>query len=272
MTTMTKAQLFRKAMLERAAKKSGTSTGRSEQLYRHWDLPTNGSATIRLLPDAVPTNPLFWVEYKSIKMPFSGIKNGPNKTDDPVYVTVPCLQTWGEHCEITEAIKEWWKDDDKAATARIYWRKPIYYFNGLVVSSTNPEETPPSNPIRTFGFTKSIFEIIEQFAMDDEIEDLACDYDHGRDFTIRKSSKGGFANYSTSQFSMKERKLSTAERDAIDTHGLVNLSTLLPKKPEDNATLDAIIELFCASRDGLAFDHEMYGEFYRPYVPKTTAV
>jgi hypothetical protein len=85
----------------------------------------------------------------------------------------------------------------------------------------------------------------------------------GVDFRITKTSKGGYADYSTSKWSRRERALDEAERAAIDKFGLFNLSDFRPKKPTD-AEIKIIKELFEKSVEGEAYDLEKYGQYYRP--------
>jgi hypothetical protein len=86
----------------------------------------------------------------------------------------------------------------------------------------------------------------------------------GLDFNIKKTSKGGYADYSTSNWARKESALSEAEAAAIEAHGLFNLADFLPKKPGE-AELRIIKEMFEASVDGQPYDVERWGAYYRPY-------
>jgi hypothetical protein len=85
----------------------------------------------------------------------------------------------------------------------------------------------------------------------------------GVDFRIAKTSKGGFADYSTSKWSRRERALSDVEKQAIDTHGLFDLSAFLPKKPTD-VELKVMKEMFEASVDGEAYDMDRWGQYFKP--------
>jgi len=100
--------------------------------------------------------------------------------------------------------------------------------------------------------------------MDPEMEELPTDYVRGLDFRIVKTSKGGYADYSTSTWARKESALTEAEQQAIETHGLFNLADFLPKKPSD-AELRIIKEMFEASVDGQEYDPDRWGAYYRPY-------
>jgi hypothetical protein len=99
--------------------------------------------------------------------------------------------------------------------------------------------------------------------MDPELEELPTDMMRGLDFRISKTSKGGYADYSTSKWARKESALTEAEQSAVDTHGLFDLSTFLPKKPTD-VELKVIKEMFEASVDGQPYDTERWGQYFRP--------
>ena len=100
--------------------------------------------------------------------------------------------------------------------------------------------------------------------MDPEMEELPTDLMRGLDFRIVKTSKGGYADYSTSTWARKESSLTEVEQAAIDSHGLFDLSTFLPKKPGE-AELRVIKEMFEASVNGEEYDLERWGNYYRPY-------
>jgi hypothetical protein len=99
--------------------------------------------------------------------------------------------------------------------------------------------------------------------MDPEMEEMPTDYVKGVDFRINKTTKGGYADYSTSKWSRRERALDEAERAAVDTHGLHNLGDFRPKEPTE-AEVKIIKELFEKSVDGEAYDLEKYGQYFRP--------
>jgi hypothetical protein len=85
----------------------------------------------------------------------------------------------------------------------------------------------------------------------------------GLDFRIAKTSKGGFADYSTSKWSRRERSLTGDESSAVEAHGLFDLSGFLPKKPTD-VELKVMKEMFEASVDGEAYDMERWGQYFKP--------
>ena len=85
----------------------------------------------------------------------------------------------------------------------------------------------------------------------------------GVDFRINKTTKGGYADYSTSKWSRRERPLDEQERAAVDKHGLHNLNDFRPKEPTE-AEVKIIKELFEKSVEGEAYDLEKYGQYFRP--------
>lgn len=125
------------------------------------------------------------------------------------------------------------------------------------------DDKTPENPIRRFVISPQIFNLIKAALMDPELESMPTDYAAGLDFTITKTSKGGYADYSTSKWSRKETALTAQEQAAIDTHGLFNLSDFLPKRPGE-VELKVIKEMFEASVDGQAYDPDRWAQYFKP--------
>jgi len=86
---------------------------------------------------------------------------------------------------------------------------------------------------------------------------------HGLDYRMKKGSKGGYADYSTSSWARRERPLSDNEQAAIDQYGLFNLTDFLPKKPGE-VELKVMKEMFEASVDGEPYDMERWGQYFKP--------
>jgi len=99
--------------------------------------------------------------------------------------------------------------------------------------------------------------------MDPDMEELPTDYTAGVDFRLNKTTKGGYADYSTSNWARRDRPLGDNEMAAVNAHGLFNLSDFLPKKPGD-VELKVMQEMFEASVDGEAFDMDRWGQYFRP--------
>jgi hypothetical protein len=146
---------------------------------------------------------------------------------------------------------------------RKYWKKRSYLFQGFVTQTDLQEDKQPENPIRRFIIGSQIFNLVKNALMDSEIEELPTDYVRGLDFKITKTSKGGYADYSTSSWARRERALSDEEKAAIEQHGLFDLKSFLPKKPGD-VELKVMKEMFEASVDGEAFDMDRWGQYFKP--------
>ena len=252
---------IRAKLQEQEVKRSPNSSGGDNAIYPFWNIPEGTTATLRFLADKDPNNTFFWVERQMIKLPFAGIKG--QSEAKPTMVQVPCMEMWGEPCPVLSEIRPWFKDPSLEDMGRKYWKKRSYIFQGFVVNSPLEEDSTPENPIRRFVINPSIFNIIRSALMNPDMEDLPTDIDKGRDFKLTKTQKGGYADYSTSTWSFKERSVSDSERSAIDSHGLHNLGDYLPKKPSAEE-VKIIAEMFKASVDGELYDESRFGQHYRP--------
>ena len=240
----------------------GSNTQSDNSIYPHWNIDEGTTATIRFLPDGNTKNEFFWVERQIIKLPFNGVKGDPNVKR--IDVQVPCVEMYGDSCPILAEVRPWYKDETLKEMANKYWKKRSYLFQGFVKQNPLGDDKVPANPIRRFVISPQIFTIIKSSLMDPEMEELPTDYLRGLDFNIKKTSKGGYADYSTSNWARKESAISEAEAAAIEAHSLFNLADFLPKKPGE-AELRIIKEMFEASVDGQPYDVERWGAYYRPY-------
>ena len=245
-------------------KSQGKSNAQQDNsIYPHWNIDEGTVATIRFLPDADTKNEFFWVEKNIIKLPFNGVKGDSNVKQ--IIVQVPCNDMYVPNsCPILAEVRPWYKDESLKEMANKYWKKRSYIFQGFVRQNPLGDDKVPANPIRRFAITSQIFPIIKSGLMDPEILELPTDYMRGLDFNIKKTSKGGYADYSTSSWARRESSLTEAELEAINAHGLFNLRDFLPKQPTD-AELKIIKEMFEASVDGQAYDPERWGQYYKPY-------
>ena len=251
-----------RAKLQASAQTGNNQSGGGDNaIYPHWNISEGQTATVRFLPDADPNNTFFWIERAMIKLPFAGIKG--DTASKPIQVQVPCMEMWGESCPILTEVRPWFKDKSLEDMGRKYWKKRSYLFQGFVVDSKLPEDRVPENPIRRFIMSAQIFNIVKNALMDSEIEELPTDYVRGLDFKIVKTSKGGFADYTTSNWARRERALGAEEQAAIDKYGLFNLSEFLPKKP-GQVELKVMKEMFEASVDGDAYDMDRWGQYFKP--------
>ena len=237
------------------------SSGGDNSIYPFWNIKEGESATMRFLPDGDADNTFFWKERLVIKLPFAGVKGDTDSR--PVQVQVPCMEMYGETCNILNEVRGWFKDPSLEDMGRKYWKKRSYIFQGFVTDNPLSDDTTPENPVRRFIIGPQIFQIIKQALMDPDMEELPTDYTAGVDFRLNKTSKGGYADYSTSNWARRDRPLGDAEMAAVNAHGLFNLNDFLPKKPGD-IELKVMQEMFEASVDGEAFDMDRWGQYFRP--------
>ena len=209
--------------MESNSKSSSPAQG-DKAIYPFWNIDEGTSTVLRFLPDGDPNNTFFWVERQMIRLTFPGVVGGEQK---PVTVQVPCMEMWGETCPVLTEVRPWFKDASLEDMGRKYWKKRSYIFQGFV--NENPlNEEAPDNPIRRFVIGPQIFNIIKSALMDPEMENLPTDYVNGTDFRLSKTTKGQYADYSTSKWARKETALSEEQLAAIDTNGLYNLNDFLP--------------------------------------------
>jgi len=252
---------IRAKLKEQESRQGGNTSGGDNGIYPFWNMAEGTTASLRFLPDGDNNNTFFWRERLMIKLPFAGVKG---ETDSkPVQVQIPCMEMYGESCAILNEVRGWFKDPSLEEMGRKYWKKRSYLFQGFVTDDPLKEETVPENPIRRFIIGPQIFQIIKQALMDPDMEELPTDYTNGIDFRLNKTSKGGFADYSTSNWARRERPLNDKEMHAINSFGLFSLNDFLPKKPTD-VEIKIMQQMFEASVDGEAYDSERWSQYFRP--------
>ena len=255
---------IRAKLQEQENRGGGSSTGGGDNaIFPFWNIPENSTSVLRFLPDGDSSNTYFWRERQMIRLEFAGVKGDPNSRK--VTVNVPCNEMWGPvgSCPVLAEVRNWFKDPALEDMGRKYWKKRSYVFQGFVAESSLQEDTTPDNPIRRFIINPSIFNIIKGALMDSDFVELPTDIEQGTDFRLTKTTKGQYADYSTSSWARRERSLDSNERAAIDTHGLFNLNDYLPKQPSEEE-LGIIGKMFEASVDGQLYDPDLYSNYYRP--------
>ena len=216
----TLADIRAKLKEQEARQGGGSRSGGDNAIFPFWNLKEGEQATVRFLPDGNKENTFFWKERLMIKLPFQGVKGDTDSK--PVQVQVPCMEMYGESCPILAEVRGWFKDPKLEDMGRKYWKKRSYIFQGFVGTNPLNEETTPENPIRRFIIGPQIFQIIKGALMDPDMEDLPTDSVNGVDFRIIKTSKGGYADYSTSSWSRKSRPLSEEETKSIEQNNLLS--------------------------------------------------
>ena len=257
------AEIRAKLQAQQSKGQGGSSGGGDNTIYAHWNIAEGSTARVRFLPDANAKNDFFWVAREMIKLPFAGIKG--QSDSKPVIVQVPCVEMYGDgsSCPILAEVRTWFKDPSLEEMGRKYWKKKSYIFQGFVRDNPLSDDKTPDNPIRRFIISPQIFNLIKNALMDPDMENIPTDYVSGLDFSIKKTSKGGYADYSTSTWARKETALTSEEQAAIDAHGLFNLADFLPKMPGE-VELKVMKEMFEASVDGQAYDPDKWSQYFKP--------
>lgn len=265
---LTLAEIRQKLLDQQANKDRGSSgnKGGDNATYPFWNNPEGSTAVLRFTADGDKSNDYWWRERLIIKIPFVGIKG--DSSSKPTEVQVPCMDMWKPgSCPINAEIRPWWKaGKDMEDLARKYWRKKSFLFQGFVRQNPNPEDAAnaPENPLRRFVINPSVFDRIKTVFMDQEIENSPTEYDNGLDFRLVKGTKGQYADYGQSAWARRESPLTAEERAAIDQYGLWNLGDFLPKKPDEDH-VQAIMDMFRDSVDGVPYDADKYAQYYKPY-------
>jgi hypothetical protein len=257
---MSKLQELR-SRLQAEQEKSKKFQGSDNSIYAFWNIPDDEYSAVRFLPNGNDAaDGFFWVEKLVVKLPFAGVRG---KNTNPVIVQIPCMQMYGESCPIQDEIKPLWKTDEK--TAKIYYKKKSYVLHGFVrKNAVKDDATPEDNPIRRFNVNAKLMKNIQAGLMDPDMEHMPTDFAKGTDFHIYKTKQGQWADYSTSRWARKSTALTEEEALAVEKHGLADLASYLPKKP-DEQTLQVIMDMFVDSMNGEAYDQEKYGKFYKPF-------
>lgn len=252
-----------RAAIEAKASKKGSKT--PSAYFPFYQTPIGGTSVLRLLPDGNIDNPLPWATKFQFKMPFCGVSGGDYETGGDVLVTILSEKTFGKKDSVAEAMKELWDGTDAEKNlARIYYPKPTYICQALVVSTPVVETAAPECPIRLVGLNKSIADIVQTALTDVDAEWAPHDIEHGRDFKIVVGQNGNFRSYNKSGFSIKERPLNATELAAIEKWGLRDLKAELGAAPgeEQVAMLEEMLQ---ASLNQEPFDVAKWGAYYKAW-------
>jgi hypothetical protein len=123
----------------------------------------------------------------------------------------------------------------------------------------------PENPIRRLIIGSELLNKIKAGMADPDMEYMPTDYVNGCDFRIRKTRKGDYNNYGTSEWARRTRPLTEAEQLALEQYGLFNLADFLGPRPSKEE-VEGIRAMFHASLAGEAYDMETFGKFpWKPY-------
>ena len=200
----------------------------NSDVYPHWNIPENETATIRILPDKNEDNEnYFYVDKLEHKLSV----NGKDRK-------IPCMKMYGEKCPICELSSKYYKAEGKdSVQGKYYYFKRTSLMKALILKDpieyASGEESAKGK-VKTIQFTYQLMKLINAAIANEEeemaLEELPWDMEAGYNFIIQKTKQGKYDNYSTSSFSNKITPIEDKYLDVVE-EGLVDLSTLLPENP-----------------------------------------
>lgn len=200
--------------------------GRSNNYYPFWNMQVGQQCVVRFLPDLNEENPLGFMVEKAMHTLYI---NGEKKS-------IPCLRMYGDDCPSCKVSQAYYKDGDKT-NGKKYWRKKQHIAQALIVEDPLPpdQETGETHKgkVRFLALGFQIFKIIKDAFESGELDEVPVAYEGGCDFIIKKTQQGDYPSYTVgTKFARKTRDLSEEEIAHAEEH-MVDLSTLLPQKPEE---------------------------------------
>lgn len=207
--------------------KDGKKEYKNSEIYPFWDMKIDERAVVRILNDLNEENPnQFFIDKLEHSLPVNGkVKK------------IPCITMYGSKCPICDLSQKFYKAGDKVQ-GKLYWRNKQSLLRALVIKDPLPAGEDGENAVgkvKTMQFGYQLMQkIIEQISNEDEpMEGDPCDLEDGYNFTIKKVRQGDHDNYSIgSTFS---NRTSAVPEEFMDAAVLVDLRTLLPKDPGEDA-------------------------------------
>ena len=257
---------------EKAKEKQG-GFEKDHSIFPFWNLPFDGSATLRFIPFEDELTETFYTEKKIIRMNFLD----PNDETKIVRFEAPCYEMYSrdKKCPILQPVRDLYQEakglknaGDTTEAERLekvagaHWIKPIFYYQGFVIKPGMNEAESPENPIRIFPLLKQIhnlilaklmseeedgFEILPTGEFDlDDVNALLTEGSvpedeierlltkfEGINFILRKTKQGDYASYVTSSWAGNPTMLNEEQMEAVHTHGLHDLRKRLPEQPTE---------------------------------------
>ena len=204
---------------------SGGGSNLPNNYFPFWNMKDGEQATVRFLPDANGDNPFgFLVE----KLNHTLIINGDKRK-------VPCLKMYGDDCPICKVSSAYYKDNDKD-NGKKYWRQKQHLAQALIIEDPlAPDADTGENSegkVKLLALGYQLFEVIKNEFESGELDDMPFLLEGGTNFVIKKTKQGEHSTYAVgSRFARKSTDL-TADQIAMVQEHMIDLSSVLPKKPE----------------------------------------
>ncbi len=209
--------------------------------YPFWEMSEGQHAVVRFLPDANETNPLGFVLEKRMH---NLIINGEKKS-------VPCMTMYDEECPICKVSKAFYDKGDEDR-GKSYWRKRQYLTQAIVVEDPlPPDEQTKENyegKVCCLALGFQLYNIVKDAIKTGELDTIPYMFNNGVDFIIKKSKQGKYSTYALGSKFMRNNRDLTDEEVALAQRDMIDLSTLLPRKP----TVESLQESLTASLNATA--------------------
>ncbi len=228
------------AALRAAFKKNENSNVGQNNYYPFYNMDMGDYAEVRFLPDRNEDNPMgFLIEKKMHTLVINGDKK-----------SIVCPKTWGIHelCPICKLSSAYYKKDDKD-NGKLYYRKLQYIGQVLVIRDPLPRDKDTNEShegkVRYIALGNQLYDVIKDTFEGGYLKVPPFLFEGGFNFHIRKTEKilpdkRKVAAYHTSRFVPEASDLDQ-ETIAHVQSSIIDLSTLLPKRPEVDK-LEAVLE------------------------------
>lgn len=208
--------MAKKSLAELAAAFEQKTTGNSDQNWKKffpfWKAAADTTSTIRFLPDLDEDNPRgFLVQNITHTLVVNGKKT-----------TVACLKMYGEECPIC-ALSSKYYDEENRDMGKKYYRKINYIGQCLVIDTTVEHDT--NELVKLIEFGPAVYQQIQAAFKSGDLEEAPYELKGGYNFRIKKTQKGQYASYDTSNFSPKQTDVGDDVIEALDLYSLSQYRT-----------------------------------------------
>lgn len=220
---------------------SSTKQNFTNNYYPFWEMSEDSHAVVRFLPDAAEDNPIgMFVEKRMHNLVINGEKKN-----------VPCMTMYDEECPICKVSKAFYDKGDEDR-GKAYWRKRQYLTQAIIVEDPLPPNQQTKETYEgkvcclALGF--QLYNIIVAAIKDGELDTVPYAFKDGVDFIIKKTKQGKYYGYTVGSKFMRTNRDLTEDEIALAERDMIDLSTLLPSKPN----IDSIQEQLSASLNATA--------------------
>jgi len=204
--------MAKKSLAELAAafeqKAGGAATDqRWKKFFPFWKAAVDTTSTIRFLPDLDEDNPMgFLVKDVTHDLVVNGKKT-----------TVACLKMYDEECPICNLSSKYYEEENKDMGKK-YYRKINYIGQCLVIETSVEHDT--NELVKLVSFGPAVYQQIQAAFKSGDLEEAPYELKGGYNFRIKKTQKGQYASYDTSNFSPKQTDVGDDVIESLDLYSL----------------------------------------------------